>query len=142
MASQGTIPNHARAPFVMPRGQPGESSDPAATRAWTLWLAPLACGLGYHCTFFPLAWGNLAWFALVPLLLLVRLPGRPRRLYLAATLGGLVCYLPALLWMPVADSRMYATWALVSLYLASYFPLAVALLRWIERRTTLPLTVS
>jgi apolipoprotein N-acyltransferase len=114
-------------------------------RTWTppaLWLASfLGGGLLYLC-FFPVAWGWLAWVALVPWLCLVRAPARPRGLYLAAWLGALAFYLPVLQWARVADPRMYATWIALSLYCACYVPVALALVRRLDRRTPLPLVVT
>ena len=90
------------------------------------WLLPLASsGLLYLC-FFPVAWGWLVWVAMVPWLGLVRLPGRPRRLYLAAYLGGLAFCLTAFQWFRVADYRMYFTWLVLSFYIAAYWPIGVA----------------
>jgi apolipoprotein N-acyltransferase len=91
-------------------------------------------------SFFPLALGWLAWFALVPLLALVRRPLRKRTVFLASWCAGLFFFWPALQWMRVADYRMYFTWMILATYCSFYFPLAIALLRWLDRRTTLPLT--
>jgi apolipoprotein N-acyltransferase len=101
------------------------------TSAALLWLC-----------YFPAACGWLIWIALVPLLALVRSPARPWRLYLGSWLGGLVFYLAAIQWMRVADPRMYATWIGLSFYCALYFPLAVYLIRFLDRRTFLPLVLS
>src|SRR5262245_19480724 len=107
-----------------------------------LWLASfLGGGLLYLC-FFPVAFGWLAWVALLPWLALVRAPNRPRWLYLAAYLGALTFFLAALQWARVADPRMYVTWVALSVYIACYVPLAVALVRRLERRTALPLVVT
>lgn len=104
---------------------------PALASALLLWL-------GY----FPVAWGWLGWVALVPLLTLVRTEARPSRVYLAAWAAGLAFYWPALQWMRVADPRMVATWALLATYCSVYVPLAIYLLRRLERSTPLPLLVT
>src|SRR5438128_1951049 len=101
-------PNRESASFPqcpMPRLLPGLFS------AGLLWLC-----------YFPLAWGWLAWMALVPLLCLVRAEGRARNIYWSAFAGGLVFFWPALQWMRVADYRMYYTWAMLATYCALYFP--------------------
>jgi apolipoprotein N-acyltransferase len=119
------------------------SAAPAPRSAWLpcLLAAGLSGGLLYAC-YYPLALGwCLGWIALVPLLTLVRAQARPRVLYLSAYCGGACFFAPALLWMPVADPRMYATWAMLWVYCALYFPLALALLRWLDRNTRLPLVV-
>ena len=95
-----------------------------------------------YLSYFPVACGWLGWVALVPWLGLVRSPARPRWLYLLAWTSGLLFFYPALQWMRVADPRMYASWILVSLYCACYVPLALYLLRWLDQRTPLPLTLT
>src|SRR5438105_1477599 len=61
---------------------------PALATAALLWLC-----------YFPANCGWLAWIALVPILALVRSPACPRRIYLAAWVGGLVFFLIALQWI-------------------------------------------
>jgi apolipoprotein N-acyltransferase len=95
----------------------------------------------YLCHF-PVAWGFLGWVALVPLLCLVRAPARTRRLYWTAYLSGLCFYLPVVQWMRVADERMYVTWIILSFYCALYFPLALFLVRQLDRRSRLPLALT
>src|SRR5262249_3000604 len=98
-------------------------------------------GLLWLCHF-PVAWGWLAWVALVPLLALVRSPARTRTIFLCAFAGGIFFYLPALQWMRVADPRMNYTWVGLAIYCAFYFPLAIFLVRMLDRRTSLPLPVT
>jgi apolipoprotein N-acyltransferase len=93
-------------------------------------------------SFFPVAWGWLAWVALVPLLTLVRSQARPRAIYLSAWAGGLVFFLPALQWMRVADYRMYFTWVGLAVYCALFFPLAIYLMRFLVRRVGLSFLIS
>src|SRR5262249_57468491 len=95
----------------------------------------------YLC-FFPVAWGWLAWGALVPLLLLVRSRTRAVTIYTMATLAGLAFYWPVLQWMRVADDAMYAAWGFLATYCALYFPAALFFLRYLDRRTPLPLLVT
>jgi apolipoprotein N-acyltransferase len=104
-------------------------------------LPALATGGLLWLCYFPAAWGWLAWVALVPFLVLVRLPRR-RFLYLSAYAGGLVFYGPAMQWMRIADPRMYATWIALTLYCSLYFPFSLFLLRRLDRRTPLPLVVT
>jgi apolipoprotein N-acyltransferase len=129
--------------LLMPRENPDEAMAPAG-RALTLalWLAPAASAVLLYLSYFPVAWGWLAWVALVPLLVLVRLPGRPRRLYLACWVGGLLFHWPVLQWVRVADWMMYGAWAVVATYGAFYWPVGLALLRWFSRRTPLPLVLT
>jgi apolipoprotein N-acyltransferase len=131
-----TVAHPERTPAFEP------SPAPQAAPTATVWLAPLASAVLLYLSFFPVACGWLAWFALVPWLCLVRLPGRPRRLYLAAYLGAVVFFGSALQWMRVADARMYVTWISLALYCSAYVPLLLWALRRLERRTPLPLVVT
>jgi apolipoprotein N-acyltransferase len=126
----------------MPAAQPDEAILPASRVAWTVLLCPLASAALLYLAYFPVAWGWLAWVALVPWLVLTRLPGRPRFLYLSCWLGGLAFHWPVLQWVRVADWMMYAAWAAVATYGALYWPVALGLIRWFGRRTPLPLVVT
>ena len=106
-------------------------------------LAPalMTAGLLWAC-FFPLAWGWMAWGALVPLLCLVRSQARARRIYWSAWAGGLAFFWPVLQWLRVGDyNMMYYSWGALATYCALYFPLAIFLARQIDRRTRLPLVL-
>jgi apolipoprotein N-acyltransferase len=102
-------------------------------------LLALATGGALWLCYFPANAGWLAWVALVPLLVLVRSRSRPRSLYLSAWAGGLVFFWPALQWMRVADPRMYIAWSVLAIYCSLYFPLTLWIVRFLERRTRLPL---
>jgi apolipoprotein N-acyltransferase len=93
-------------------------------------------------SFFPLAWNWLAFVALVPLLVLVRRPMGRWSVFFASWLAGLAFFWPALQWMRVADLRMYVTWAGLATYCALFFPLAIFLMRAVDRWTRLPLTIT
>jgi apolipoprotein N-acyltransferase len=108
---------------------------------WPFAAALTSSALLWACHF-PLAWGWLGWFALVPLLLLVRAEMKGWKRGLAAWVGGLGFFLPALQWMRVADDMMVFCWLGLALYCSFYFPLGIALLRRIDRRVRLPLTVT
>lgn len=116
----------------------------AAKPGWRVTLAPACLGgvLLWAC-YFPLAWGWwLGWVALVPLLTLVRCEARPWAIHRAAFAGGLVFFGAALSWMTVADPRMSILWALLAVYCDLYFPVAIGLVRWLDRRWRWPLVVS
>jgi apolipoprotein N-acyltransferase len=129
----------ARAPA---RAAQGVAVVPSARRGGRVLLLALTTGGMLYLCHFPVAWGALGWVALVPFLALVRSPLRPRVLYPSAWAGGLLFFCPALSWMPAADPRMYFTWAFLATYCALYLPLALFLLRRLERRTPLPLVVT
>src|SRR4051794_10752625 len=104
---------------AMPRTK-GYRTGPALPSAWPLVPAALASsGMLWLC-FFPVGWGWLSWIAVVPLLCMVRSQARARGIYFSAWLSGLAFFFPALLWMPVADPRMYYTWAMLAVYCSSY----------------------
>jgi len=107
-------------------------------------LAPaLATGALLWMCYFPLAWGWLGWVALVPLLSLVRMRQTPRRIYWSAWLGGLVFFVPILHWMSASPYQsMTAAWIMLALYCAAYFPAALWVVRFLDRKTSLPLIVT
>lgn len=102
----------------------------------------LSSGLLLYLCFFPVACGWLAWVALVPLLLLARSQVRPIILYAMTALAGLVFYVPGLQWMRVADPAMYFAWGFLAIYCALYFPAALFFIRYLDRRTRLPMTIT
>jgi apolipoprotein N-acyltransferase len=129
----------------------------ALLRAGLVWLfllvpALLSAGLLWLC-YFPMNCGWLAWIALVPLLCLVRSPARAWRVYLAAWVGGLVLFFACVQWLRFADDRVlteaipflkggHLTWSSLAIYCSLYIPVAVFLLRRLDRRTGWPLTFT
>ncbi len=111
-------------------------------RARYLFLAALTTAGLLWLSFFPVDCGWLAWFALVPFLVLARSTARPRWVYLSAWIGGLAFYFPALQWMRVADPRMYFTWIFVAVYCSLYFPIALRIVRFFDRRAGLLLVLT
>jgi apolipoprotein N-acyltransferase len=102
-------------------------------------------------SYFPVACGWLAWFALVPLLALVRARQSFRCLFLCAWLSGLAFFVPALWWMHAADGLrsaplslgpMTAASYMLSIYCALYFAAAILLVRRLDTHTRLPLTLT
>jgi apolipoprotein N-acyltransferase len=124
-----------------PRAEPIPISD-LASRIWPLALPSLATATLLLFCYYPLAWGWLAWVALVPFVALVRTRARARWVYLWAWITGLCFFGCALKWLRVADYRMYATWVALSLYVSLYFPAAIYLLRRFDQRTRLPLLIT
>ena len=104
--------------------------------------AAMLSGVLLWACFQPLSLGSyFGWIALVPMLFLVRSKAPPRFLYDCAWVSGVVFFFPALQWLRSADLTMYASWALLTLYCSLYFPLALGLMRWLDRRNV-PLLVS
>jgi apolipoprotein N-acyltransferase len=126
---------------ALPRPVPAPAPVFPRVRLLPVLLALTTSGLLYLC-YFPVAWGWLGWLALVPWLGLVRSRARPALLYSVSAFVGLLFFVPVLQWMRVADMRMYFTWVMLAIYCACYFPLALYLLRWVDRRTSLPLVVT
>ncbi|MDB5388746.1 MAG: lnt [Planctomycetaceae bacterium] len=93
-------------------------------------------------SFTPLGWGPLAWIALVPLLLLVRLERPTRRMYWGTYFGGFLFWCPTLQWMRLGDPTMYIAWMAFAIYLALYFPLFVGLSRLAVWRLKVPLILA
>jgi apolipoprotein N-acyltransferase len=108
---------------------------------WQLAGWSVATSLLLYACYFPLAWGILAWVALVPLCHLIRSEARTRTIFFAGWIGGLIFFFPALQWMRVADTRMYYTWILLATYCSLYFPVGIFLIRALDRRHV-PLVLS
>ena len=106
--------------------------DPALPRT-RVFLPAMLSGLLLYLSFFPVNAGFLAWVALVPILSLVRANARPRRIYVAAFVGGLVCYVPVIQWMRVADLSMYAAWLFLAFACAMFLAMSVWLARRLDR---------
>ncbi|MHC4875883.1 MAG: apolipoprotein N-acyltransferase [Planctomycetota bacterium] len=93
-------------------------------------------------SFTPVDFGWLAWAALVPLLLLVRIERPTRLMYPAIYLGGLVWSVFTLQWMRLGDPSMYVALAALSVYVAMYFPAFVAVARAAVHRLSIPFLVA
>ncbi|HEY2785514.1 MAG TPA: apolipoprotein N-acyltransferase [Fimbriiglobus sp.] len=99
-----------------------------------VFLPPILSGLLLWTAFFPLDLGPVGFFALAPLLTLVRAEGVGAwRRFAAGYCGGLAFFIPALQWIRVADPAMYAAWIGLSLICALYWPIGIALLRRLDR---------
>jgi apolipoprotein N-acyltransferase len=122
---------------------PAASIQPVpAVSGWhVIWPALLTSVLLWF-SYFPLNWGWLGWVAMVPLLCLVRSRTRPRQIYVASWLGGLIFFLVALQWMRVADPLMYFTWIGLALACSAFVPSAILLVRSLEHRTQIPLILT
>lgn len=105
-------------------------------------LPGLVTGLLLWLSFTPVDFGPLAWVALVPLLMLVRMPEAASRMSLALWLCGAAHWLATLQWMRLGDPTMYIAWGVMSLYLACYWPLFVGLARGAVHRLGMPLIIA
>ena len=115
----------------------------AATRpARGAWLFSAAFALLIWTSYMPLDWGPMGWLALVPLVLLVRIPQRTRRMYTAIYVTGVLSYTATLEWMRYGDKTMYTAWIATAVYLAMYYPAFVAVARVAVHRLKLPLSLA
>lgn len=121
--------------------QPMSLPAPIKPSVWLCLGPALASSLLLWMCFFPVAWGWLGWVALVPLYVLVRSQATPRRIFWCAYAAGSAFFWPVLWWMAV-NSHMIGAWSLLSIYCALYFPVAVGLIRFLDRKTFLPLMIS
>src|SRR5205823_4525401 len=115
--------------------------EPVRTLPFPRLLPALGSALLLWLCFFPVAWGWLGWVALVPLFVLVRSDCSYFRVASCAFLGGLAFFVPVLQWMRVGDPTMYIAWMVASVVCALFLTAAVVLVRWIDRRTAVPLIV-
>ncbi len=133
---------------VLAKGKPRETKLSFARRIgrWLLFCRPaLASGLLLWLSFPPVGWSVLAWFALVPLVTLVRRPWREQPVYRPAWAGGALFGLLAVEWIRHADdsglSGCYGWWALAA-YMSLYFPLFVFAARVASLRFRVPIIVA
>lgn len=115
------------------------SSITVGRGAWAISGASL---LLMWASFTPLDWGPLAWVALVPLILLVRLPQPMTRMYRWLYVTGFVYNLALLQWMRLGHATMYAALVALSIYMAMYVPAFVALSRVAVHRLRMPLVLA
>ncbi len=101
----------------------------------------LSAGLLW-CSFTPVNASPLAWIALVPLLLLVRMEHRTRWMYTAIYFTSLVGQLATLQWMRLGDPTMYIAWGALSVYLALFTVIFVGVSRVAVHRWSVPLVVA
>src|SRR5262245_43029712 len=130
-------------PMNLMHPAPSTISRPTGLPWLTHVICALACPVLMWAGFFPLNQGWVAWFALVPLLALIRSPAvTMRSLLWTSYLSGFVFFLAALNWMRVAHPMMKWAWIALSFYCAWYFLLAAWLLRRLDRAFSLPFTLT
>ena len=135
----GMSTNEPTVRAILRDAAPAAVARPPAKTAW-------ACGgasavLLWAC-FYPLAWGPLAWAALVPLALLARSPVRTRWEVRALWVCGFVGTACQIQWMRLGDPAMYPAWLALSLYLGLYFPAFVLACRGLVHRAGVPFAVA
>lgn len=113
---------------------------PAPARGALLLLGLSAALL--WASFYPLNIGPLAWLAPAPLLMLARVTQRTRWMYRCVYLGGTAYWIPTLQWMRLGDVSMIPAWLSLSLYLALYWPVFLAITRSAVHRLHVPLALA
>jgi len=108
-----------------------------------VFLPSILSGFLLWTAFFPLDLGPVSYFALAPLLTLVRAEGIGRaRRYFAALLGGMVFFGLAINWIRVAHPMMALfAWPALAIACALFWPIAIAVLRGLDR-FKLPLALT
>ncbi|QDT63399.1 apolipoprotein N-acyltransferase [Calycomorphotria hydatis] len=115
---------------------------PERKPARAVWLCGGIFGVLFWAAFFPLAFAPAAWLALVPLMMLIRLPEPTRWMYRALYLTALPALLLQLQWMRLGDPTMYPAWFALSIYLAFYVPLFVFASRIAVHKFHIPLVAA
>lgn len=121
----GTETEGPEAPPIS-RGYP--PSVPALTSALLLFFAFPPAGRGY-----------LAWFALVPMLTLVRKEGPRLPIYLGAWAGGLLFWHLSLIWIWELHPSAWVAWIALATYQSAFWVAFLALSRLMVRRLRLSL---
>lgn len=106
------------------------------------WSVSLVSAALMWMSFTPVNASPMAWIALVPLLLLVRMEERTRWMYTAVYVTSLVGQLATLQWMRLGDPTMYIAWVALSIYVALYTVVFVAVSRIAVHRWSVPLVVT
>ncbi|MBS0203919.1 MAG: apolipoprotein N-acyltransferase [Planctomycetes bacterium] len=106
------------------------------------WCVSFASASLLWMSFTPVNASPMAWIALVPLLLMVRMTERTRWMYTAIYGTSLIGQLATLQWMRLGDPTMYIAWAALSVYLALYAVAFVAVSRIAVHRWSVPLVVA
>lgn len=145
MDRQTTKPSSGSEPSVKEIIARGRSrQQPADNRPGGVatWLLTGLTGLMVWASFTPVNASPLAWIALVPILLLIRLPQPTKRMYSALYVTALISQLAMLQWMRLGDPTMYIAMSALALYLACYLPVFVAVGRFAVHRWGVPLVVT
>lgn len=112
------------------------------TPAVGAWSMALASAVLLWCSFTPVNASPLAWLAPLPLLLLIRAEARPRWTMTALYVTSFFGQLAMLQWMRLGDPTMYIAWVALSLYMAFYTVLFVAISRVAVHRWSVPMVVA
>lgn len=110
-----------------------------------VFLPSILSGVLLWTAFFPLNWWGVAFAAMAPFLTLVRAEGIGRwRRYTAAWLGGLTFGALTAKWLGASPEPVmaYFAWPGVALFLSLFWPIALYLLRRLDRLGQPPLALT
>lgn len=94
-------------------------------------------------SFPPVGLAPLAWFAMVPVFGLILEPTLgSKRPYWKLFAAGLLYWLATFYFVPIPHPALWAGWAAVSLYMAVYTPLSVAIGRTMVHRLNVPAAIA
>jgi len=129
----------AAADPTMTTADPARPSSSASPHPVVL---AVASGCLLWLSFPPAEWSWAAWFALVPLFLLI--PSRRPRgaIYLGAWLGGFAFWLLAIHWIWWTDETAWLGWVVMALFLSAWWPAFLFLARFARRRLDLPIMLA
>lgn len=113
---------------IIKTGKSREQTREGSLR-WVVILT-FASLLMLYSSFTPLELAPLAWVALVPLSLLIRLKSLPNWCLTTVWLFGFIWSALTLQWMRLGHPAMYLSLAALSFYIGMYFPVFV----WLSRR--------
>jgi len=141
MSGVKTKPSRVLRPAVPVRGSATETSS--RWRLSTTFRASLASAVLLWAALPPLGWGLLAWVAPIGWLWVAgqrELDGR--RPYVAIWVSGLVFWLGVLHWLRLPHWAASFGWVALSIYLAIYIPLFVALTRVAMHRLGISIVIA
>ena len=92
--------------------------------------------------FTPLNWTPLGWICLVPLLMLARIRQKTKWMYSVTYVCGFLWAMCTLQWMRLGHWTMYMALTALSLYVAMYFPVFLAVTRAAVHRWNVPLLIA
>jgi apolipoprotein N-acyltransferase len=93
-------------------------------------------------SFPPAEWTLSAWFALVPLFLMVASERSRKSIYLSAWVGGMVFWLLAIHWIWATDETAWLGWLVMASFLSLWWPGFVFLARFARKRLGIPLIIA
>lgn len=136
------IPGRARRAGSQPALGPRVTDHRTPANTLSIWITVAGSLLAY-AAFPPIDQWFLAWIAPVLWLLVIRqreLEGK--RPYLILWLAGFAFWFPVLHWLRLPDPVTIIGWFALSIYLACYLPLAVAISRVAVHRLGVPLILA